>query len=83
MSTEITDAEVLDFIARTDSYYPPNTVEFSIEESANANESLYAPALKVVAGKVKIPDAPGWGFTPNPDWIAKASDLVSERPASR
>jgi len=62
---------------------PGPFVEFSIEENANANESLYAPALKVVAGKVKIPDAPGWGFTPNPDWIANASYLVSERPASQ
>jgi L-alanine-DL-glutamate epimerase-like enolase superfamily enzyme len=41
-----------------------------------------AHALKVIAGKVKIHDAPGWGFTPNPDWIAKAPYLVSERPAT-
>jgi acetyl esterase len=32
MSTEITDREVLDFIARTDSLYPPDAVERSIAE---------------------------------------------------
>lgn len=60
---------------------PGPYVEFSIEENPNAHEALYAPALQVNDGKVKIPDAPGWGFTPNPDWIARASYLVSERPA--
>jgi len=60
---------------------PGPYVEFSIEENPNANEALYSPALQVKDGRVKIPDAPGWGFTPNPEWIAKASYLVSERPA--
>ncbi len=32
MSTEITDPEVLEFIARTESFYPPNTVELTIAE---------------------------------------------------
>ena len=56
-------------------------VEFSIEEDANAGESLYSPALKVVDGKVKIPNGPGWGVKINPAWIEKAAYLKSERPA--
>ncbi len=56
-------------------------VEFSIEEDANAGEQLYSPALKVVDGKVKIPDDPGWGMKINPAWIAKAAYLKSERTA--
>ena len=54
-------------------------VEYSIEEDANAGEALYSPALKVVGGKVKIPDAPGWGVKINPAWMEKASYLKSER----
>ncbi len=56
-------------------------VEFSIEEDANAGEALYRPALKVVDGKVKLPDGPGWGVEINPDWIAKANYLKTEKPA--
>jgi L-alanine-DL-glutamate epimerase-like enolase superfamily enzyme len=54
-------------------------VEFSIEEDVNAGEALYSPALKVVGGKVRIPDAPGWGVKINPAWMEKASYLKSER----
>ena len=54
-------------------------VEFSIEEDANAGESLYSPVLKVVDGKVKIPDGPGWGVKINPTWLEKAAYLKSER----
>jgi L-alanine-DL-glutamate epimerase-like enolase superfamily enzyme len=56
-------------------------VEFSIEEDANAGERLYRPALKVVDGKVKIPDDPGWGVTINPAWLEQAAYQKSERPA--
>jgi len=56
-------------------------VEFSIEEDANAGEKLYSPALKVVDGKVKIPDGPGWGVKINPAWIEKANYLKSEKTA--
>jgi L-alanine-DL-glutamate epimerase-like enolase superfamily enzyme len=48
-------------------------VEFSIEEDANAGERLYRPALKVIDGKVKIPDGPGWGITINPAWMEQAA----------
>lgn len=53
-------------------------VEFSIEEDANANERLYAPALRVADGKVKIPDDPGWGIRINTAWLEQASYLKSE-----
>ena len=56
-------------------------VEFSIEEDANAGERLYSPALKVVDGKVKLPDGPGWGVKINPAWMEKAAYLKSEKPA--
>ena len=56
-------------------------VEFSIEEDANAGERLYSPALKVVDGKVKLPDGPGWGVKINPVWMEKANYLKSEKPA--
>jgi len=56
-------------------------VEFSIEEDANAGEKLYSPALKVVDGKVKIPDRPGWGVKINPVWLEKANYLKSEKTA--
>ena len=54
-------------------------VEFSIEEDANAGGQLYRPALKVVDGKVRIPDDPGWGVTINPNWLAKANYQRTER----
>jgi L-alanine-DL-glutamate epimerase-like enolase superfamily enzyme len=56
-------------------------VEFSIEDDANAGEKLYSPSLSVVAGKVKIPDGPGWGVRINPTWLEKATYQKSERPA--
>ena len=56
-------------------------VEFSIEADANAGEALYRPALKVVDGKVKIPDDPGWGIEINPAWLEKAAYLKSEKAA--
>jgi acetyl esterase len=42
MSTTITDPEVLEFIARTDSFYPPNTVEFSIAEQRRVYDGMCA-----------------------------------------
>jgi L-alanine-DL-glutamate epimerase-like enolase superfamily enzyme len=56
-------------------------VEFSIEEESNAGEKLYRPGLKVVDGKVKLPDGPGWGVKINPAWIEKAAYQKSERRA--
>jgi L-alanine-DL-glutamate epimerase-like enolase superfamily enzyme len=56
-------------------------VEFSIEEDANFGEGLYSPALRVVGGKVKVPDGPGWGVTINPAWLEKAAYQKTERPS--
>ncbi len=56
-------------------------VEFSIEEDVNTGEALYSPLLKVVAGKVKIPDGPGWGVKINPAWLEKANYLKTEKTA--
>jgi L-alanine-DL-glutamate epimerase-like enolase superfamily enzyme len=56
-------------------------LEFSIAKVAKAGERLYSPALEVVDGKVKIPDAPGWGVKINPAWLEKATHQKSERAA--
>jgi len=53
-------------------------VEFSIERTP-WTEGLYTPALEVHDGKVAVPAGPGWGVTINPEWIARAERLVSER----
>ncbi|MDA1192020.1 MAG: mandelate racemase/muconate lactonizing enzyme family protein [Candidatus Poribacteria bacterium] len=58
-----------------------NYVEFSIEPTS-WTDGLYSRALEVVDGKVAIPDAPGWGVTVNPDWLAKADYQASERISS-
>ena len=52
-------------------------VEFSIEPTG-WTENLFTPALNVEDGKVMIPDAPGWGITINPDWLAQANYQISE-----
>ncbi len=61
---------------------PADTVKPNARQAPVCSPLARAHALKIIAGQVKIPDAPGWSFTPNPDWIAKASDFVSERPAT-
>jgi L-alanine-DL-glutamate epimerase-like enolase superfamily enzyme len=48
-------------------------VEFTIEGEGNAHEALYSPALEVKAGRVRIPDGPGWGVTINPAWLKAAA----------
>ena len=52
-------------------------VEFSIEPNAWVAD-LYTPDLEVIDGKVMIPDAPGWGVTINPEWLAKADYQISQ-----
>ncbi len=53
-------------------------VEYSIEPT-EWTRGLYEPGLKVVDGKVAIPDGPGWGVTINPKWLAGADRQISER----
>jgi L-alanine-DL-glutamate epimerase-like enolase superfamily enzyme len=56
-------------------------VEFTIEGDINEGETIYSPALKVIDGKVKIPEGPGWGVRINPAWLDKAAYQKSERSA--
>ena len=53
-------------------------VEFTIEGDINEGETIYSPTLTVQDGRVKIPDAPGWGVRINPAWLEKASYQKSE-----
>ncbi len=54
-------------------------VEFTIEGDLDGGETFYSPALKVIDGKVKLPDGPGWGITINPAWLERAAYTKSER----
>lgn len=51
--------------------------EYSIEPNEWARE-IYAPNLEVKDGSVMIPEAPGWGVTILPGWLAAAERQVSE-----
>jgi L-alanine-DL-glutamate epimerase-like enolase superfamily enzyme len=51
-------------------------VEFTIEWGG-WQDNLFQPALKVVDGKVMIPDAPGWGVTISQDWLARSQHAIS------
>lgn len=54
-------------------------VEFTIEGwEGQPRASLYTPALQVEDGKVSIPDAPGWGVTILPEWLAAAQYEASD-----
>jgi len=51
-------------------------MEFSIEPT-EWTKGLYEPELKVVDGKVRIPDGPGWGVTINPKWLDAAERKIT------
>ncbi len=55
-------------------------VEFSIEPTPYYpwQVGIYDPVLEVHDGKIKIPDAPGWGVTINPTWLENAKYQISE-----
>ena len=63
MSTGITDPEVLEFIARTESFYPPNAVDFTIAEQRRVYDDLCAafrqPRPAGVAAADETIDGPG------------------------
>ena len=42
MSTQITDPEVLEFIARTESFTPPNAIEFTIPDQRRVYDPMCA-----------------------------------------
>ena len=54
-------------------------VEFSIEGSDYYpwQYDIFEPALVAVDGKVKIPDAPGWGVEINPVFLEKTKHQIS------
>ena len=55
-------------------------VEFSIEglDYYPWQEGLFSPAFQIEAGRVRIPDGPGWGIEVNRDWLAQATYRKSE-----
>ncbi len=77
MSTEITDPEVLEFIARTDSFYPPNTVGSPIAEQRRVYDEMCAafrqprPAGVVVTDETI--DGPG-GPIPQRRYVPASAD---------
>jgi len=52
-------------------------MEFSIEPDAWVRD-LYTPFLEVVAGKVTVPDGPGWGVHVSEGWLETAARGISE-----
>jgi len=57
---------------------PAPHLEYSIEPTPWA-ESIYSPLPRVEAGKVNLPDGPGWGVQIQRDWLEKAEREVSEQ----
>mgnify|MGYP006090181385 FL=1 len=55
-------------------------VEYTIENSETTpwGFGIYEPQLKVVDGKVNIPDGPGWGVEMNKAWLDNADYQISE-----
>jgi len=55
-----------------------HTIEWSDAINAEAR-ALYQPQIEVKAGRVAIPEAPGWGVVIDPSWLASATRQVTER----
>jgi L-alanine-DL-glutamate epimerase-like enolase superfamily enzyme len=52
-------------------------MEYSIEPGGQRTD-LYTPALLAREGELEVPDAPGWGVTVRPEWLAAATRMVTE-----
>ena len=54
-------------------------LEFSIEpdEDYPWQAGMYEPRPRVVAGRVRVPDGPGWGVEISPDWLARAEHRIT------
>jgi L-alanine-DL-glutamate epimerase-like enolase superfamily enzyme len=52
-------------------------LEFSIEPDPWTRD-LFDPILQVKDGKVTVPEGPGWGVTPNKEWLENAEYRISE-----
>jgi L-alanine-DL-glutamate epimerase-like enolase superfamily enzyme len=58
-------------------------LEFTIESDAQINRlsaEMYEPQLAVRDGRVRVPDAPGWGVRIAPAWIEAATRRTSTAP---
>lgn len=53
-------------------------VELSIEPSP-WTEGVYDPPLRVVDGRVAVPEGPGWGVALRKDWLGRTTRRVSVR----
>lgn len=51
--------------------------EWSIEDNQTWAREIYEPALVVEGGGVNVTDAPGWGISILPSYLAKAEERVS------
>jgi L-alanine-DL-glutamate epimerase-like enolase superfamily enzyme len=52
-------------------------MEHSIEPGGQKTD-LYAPVLLARDGELEVPEAPGWGVTVRPGWLAAATRMVTE-----
>jgi L-alanine-DL-glutamate epimerase-like enolase superfamily enzyme len=61
---------------------PGDYVELSIEgpDYYPWQYGIYEPELRVVDGRLAVPDAPGWGVEPDPGWLAGAARRTSSLP---
>jgi L-alanine-DL-glutamate epimerase-like enolase superfamily enzyme len=61
---------------------PGPSFEYTIEWGDGINgeaRALYQPQIEVKAGRATIPEAPGWGVTIDPSWLASAARQATER----
>jgi acetyl esterase len=83
MSTTITDPEVLEFIAQTDSFYPPNTVGFSIADQRRVYDGMCAafrqPRPDTVAVADETVDGPG-GPVPQRRYMPQKPKPITPEP---
>ena len=64
----------LHFMACIDTPYP--FLEVGIEDDVWAEE-CYEPLVKISEGRALVPTAPGWGFEPDKEFLAKAKYEIS------
>lgn len=64
----------LHYMASIDNPYP--FLECGIEDDRWALDT-YAPHIAIADGRAAVPTAPGWGFTPSPEFLATSQYAVS------
>ncbi|MFP4354045.1 MAG: mandelate racemase/muconate lactonizing enzyme family protein [Phycisphaerae bacterium] len=55
---------------------PQKYLEYSIETTP-WSDNVLTPELEVIDGQLRIPDRPGWGYQPHPDFLARAETRTS------